>query len=423
MSNNKITNIYAREILDSRGNPTVEVTVEAGEIKAKAKVPSGASTGKHEALELRDNDKARYGGKGVLKAIANVNARIKPALLGFSVDGLSQIDQRMIDLDGTPNKERLGANAILGVSLACARAGALANNLPLYQFIRQYYHFRFAEYLLPVPLVNVVNGGAHADNNLDFQEFWIIPQNIKTCKERVRAMAEIFHALGKIISQAGLDTDVGSEGGYAPNFAGVDQVWQMMSAAISSAGYGLGQEIFFGMDAGSSEFYDADKKIYSLKKENKEYSSRELSLVYQKWLAQYPFLALEDPFGEDDWLAWKNFKLQVSSINKNILLIGDDLFTTNVALLKKGIDQDLANAILIKPNQIGTLSETIACVKLAQQHHFKIAVSHRSGETEDDFIADLAVAVNSDFIKAGAPSRSERVVKYNRLMEIEEEIM
>ncbi|MDP2586726.1 MAG: phosphopyruvate hydratase [Candidatus Komeilibacteria bacterium] len=420
---NKITNLYAREILDSRGNPTVEVTVEAGEIKAKAKVPSGASTGKYEALELRDNDKDRYGGKGVLTAIEHVNSEIKKVLLGFSVDDLSSVDQRMIDLDGTPDKSRLGANAILGVSLACARAGALANNLPLYKFIRQYYHFRFADYQLPVPLVNVINGGAHADNNLDFQEFWIIPAGIKIFKERVRAMSEIFHALGKIISKAGMDTDVGNEGGYAPNFKNTDQVWQMMAQAVADAKYNLGEQIFFGMDAGASEFYNAGNQKYELKMENKNLSSDELSLIYQQWFAKYPFLALEDPFAEEDWSAWKNFKSHLSGLNNKILLIGDDLFTTNVNLLKKGIAEDAANAVLIKPNQIGTLSETISCVKLAQQHNFKVAVSHRSGETEDDFIADLAVAVNSDFIKTGAPSRSERVVKYNRLMEIEAEIM
>ncbi|MFA6304978.1 MAG: phosphopyruvate hydratase, partial [Patescibacteria group bacterium] len=369
-----------------------------------------------------DNDKARYGGKGVLKAIEHVNLEIKQACLGFSVDQLPLIDQRRIDLDGTGNKARLGANAILGVSLAAARVGALEHNLPLYKFIRQCYKMNLADYKMPVPLVNVVNGGAHADNNLDFQEFWIIPQNIKTIKERIRAVSEIFHTLGKIFVASGYDTDVGNEGGYAPNFKTTNEVWQKLSQAVSQAGYGLGKEIFFGMDAGSSEFYDEQEKKYILKLENKNFSAAELSLVYQQWMSAYPFLALEDPFAQDDWDGWQKFQAQLLGINKNLLLIGDDLFTTNVARLRLGIEKKAANAILIKPNQIGTLTETMACIKLAQKHNFKIAVSHRSGETEDDFIADLAVAVNSDYIKTGAPSRSERVAKYNRLMEIESEL-
>ena len=417
---NKINDIYAREILDSRGNPTLEVGVETKAVAAAAKVPSGASTGAYEALELRDNDKARYGGKGVLKAIDNVNSKIRPALIGMEVEQLSQIDQRMIDLDGTENKARLGANAILGVSLACARAGALCQPKPLYEFIRSAYHLKFSSFKLPIPLTNVVNGGSHADSNLDFQEFWLIPSKINTIKERIRAIAEVFHSLGEILTKKGFDTDVGNEGGYAPDFKSVDEVWQLMVEAVQKAGYKLGEQIFLGMDAGASEFFKDGK--YQIKMEGKEYTAGELSGLYQSWIAKYPFLALEDPFDQEDWPAWKEFKTQISKINQDILIIGDDLFTTNVKRLQKGIDENVANAILIKPNQIGTLTETINCIKLAQENNLKIAVSHRSGETEDDFIADLAVAVNAEYIKTGAPSRSERLAKYNRLMEIEEEL-
>ncbi len=426
---NKITNIYAREILDSRGNPTLEVTVEAGKIITKAKVPSGASTGSYEAHELRDNDEDRYGGKGVLRAAQNVNQKIKAALLGLEVDQLSQLDQRMIELDGTPNKARLGGNAILGCSLALARAGAWVNNLPLYKFIRQFYFPAsrgagqlLAGFKLPVPLVNVINGGKHADSGLDFQEFWIIPQNLRLFKEKVRAMAEIFHQLGKILQQGGYDIGLGDEGGYAFKAKSYSEVWQFMLKAIQQAGYQAGAEIFLGLDAASSSFYNPQEGKYEIKLNGEKLSSGELAILYQKWLAQYPLLAFEDPFAEDDWRSWENFSLQLKSINQNILVIGDDLFTTNIARLEQGIKSGAANAILIKPNQIGTLTETVNCLKLALEHRFKVVISHRSGETEDDFIADLAVAVNADYIKTGAPSRSERVVKYNRLMEIEEEL-
>ena len=417
---NKITDIYAREILDSRGSPTIETAVEVGNVLAKAKVPSGASTGKYEALELRDNDKVRYSGKGVLNAIENINNKIKPVLLGYEVDKLSQIDQRLIDLDGTAYKSRLGANAILGVSLACARAAAVFYNQPLYKFIREVYKLKLKDYKMPVPLTNVVNGGVHADSNLDFQEFWIIPQNIKTIKERIRAVSEIFHKLGEIVEKRGYDTDVGNEGGYAPDIKNTIEAWEMIVQAVKEANYDLGKEIFLGMDAGASEFYKNGK--YKIKLEDKDYSAEELSQLYQSWMAKYPFLAFEDPFDQDDWEAWTKFKKQLSKVNSEILIVGDDLFTTNVSRLQKGIEKDAANAILIKLNQIGTLTETINCINLARKNNYKIAVSHRSGETTDDFIADLAVAVNSEYIKTGAPSRSERVAKYNRLMEIEEEL-
>ena len=416
----KITGVWAREILDSRGNPTLEVTVEAGKLSASAKVPSGASTGKFEALELRDNDRDRYGGKGVLKAIDNVNSRIKPAVLGLAAVRPSEIDLRLIDLDGSANKARLGANAILGVSLASCRLGALVSGLPLYKFIRQAFNLKLKGFSMPVPLTNIVNGGAHADSNLDFQEFWIIPAKIPVLKERIRAISEIFHALGVILKKKGLDTDVGNEGGYAPDFQSLDEVWQVIIEAVSQANYELGREIFLGLDAGASEFFNQGR--YEVKMENKAYSATELSELYQSWFARYPFLAIEDPFDQEDWGAWKEFKSQVGRTNPAISIIGDDLFTTNTARLERGIEEDSANAILIKPNQIGTLTETIAAIKLARNSNFKIAVSHRSGETDDDFIADLAVAANSEFIKTGAPSRSERVAKYNRLMAIEAEL-
>ena len=416
----KISDIYAREILDSRGNPTLEVTVEAGGQEAKASVPSGASTGSHEAYELRDKDQSRYGGQGVLKATENVNTKIKEALRGFSVEDISKLDQRMIDLDGTDNKSKLGANAILGVSLASSRLAAQLNTIELYQFIRQVYNFKLKDFKLPVPLCNIINGGKHADSNLDFQEFWIIPKGVDKFRERVRAISEIFHALGKIIQDKGYDSDVGNEGGYAPDVKNTEEVWQMIMQAISRSGYQAGLDIFLGMDVGASEFYEDER--YNLTLENQKYNSDELSEVYQKWLAGYPILAFEDPFSEDDWTAWQKFTKQIGSINKETVIIGDDLFTTSPDRLQKGIDEKSANAILIKLNQIGTLTETINCIKLAQSNNFKIAVSHRSGETSDHFIADLAVAVNSEYIKTGAPSRSERVVKYNRLMEIEEDL-
>jgi enolase len=420
IQNNKIVRVYAREVLDSRGNPTLEATVELKSgITASAKVPSGASTGVHEALELRDGDKTRFGGLGVLRAVSNVNDLINPVLKGVEIEKLTQIDQRMIDLDGTENKSRLGANAILGVSLACARAGALANNEPLYKFIRRIYKLKLKNFIMPTPLVNVMNGGKHANSNLDFQEFWIIPQGVNTFKEKIRAAAEIFHKLGGILLAKGYDTDFGDEGGYAPNVKSVEEVWQMMKEATKKANYELGKDVWFGIDSGSSSFYNKEKKVYELKHLGKDLTAEELSLLYQRWIADYSFLAFEDPFAEDEWEVWRNFKHQVLSINSKLLVIGDDLLTTNVSLLTRGLKEDSANGIIIKLNQIGTLTETINCLNLARSNGYKIIISHRSGETEDDFIADLAVAVNADYIKAGATSRSERVAKYNRLMEIE----
>ena len=418
---NKITNIYAREILDSRGDPTIEATVEVDKIIAKAKVPSGASTGKYEALELRDNDQERYNGKGVLKAIQNVNGEINNDLKGKDILDLKNLDQRLIDLDGTANKSRLGANAILSVSLALARAGALVNNLPLYKFIQQYYKFD-DHFTMPVPLANLVNGGLHADSSLDFQEFWVIPQGIDSFKERARAVSEIFHHLGKILTSKKYDTDLGNEGGYAPNVKSSEEVWEMMLEAVKRAGYQAGQQIFLGMDAGTSTLFDPETGKYVFKRENKNLSPEELTLLYEGWLAKYPFMAFEDPFGEDEWASWISFNQKLSGINKKILLIGDDLLATNIGRLREAMEKQAINSVLIKPNQIGTLTETINCVKLAQTNNLKIAVSHRSGETEDDFIADLAVAVKAEYVKIGSTARSERIAKYNRLMEIEQEL-
>jgi len=416
--NNKIDKVYGREILDSRGNPTLEVTVELKSgVVGKAKVPSGASTGIHEALELRDGDKERFNGLGVLRAAASIHDLIEPVLKGMDPAKIALIDQRMIDLDGTENKSRLGANATIGVSLATARAAALASGEELYRFIRQAYKLKLKDFLLPTPLVNIVNGGKHASSNIDWQEFWIIPAGIKTFAEKIRAASEIFHKLGNILENRGLDTDVGNEGGYAPNVKSVDEVWQMIIEAIKSAKYREGEDIFLGMDAGSSSFFDKKTGLYKVGGQN--LTAADLSLIYQRFLADYPFLAFEDPFAEDEWSSWTTFKKQILSINNSALIIGDDLYTTNSRLLSRGLTEDAANGIIIKPNQIGTLTESINCLNLARKNGYKIIISHRSGETEDDFIADLAVAVNADYIKAGAPSRSERVVKYNRLLEIE----
>ena len=417
----KITGIYAREILDSRGDPTIEATVEVGKIIAKAKVPSGASTGTYEALELRDGDKVRYSGKGVLKAIQNVNGEINNDLKGKDVLDLESLDKRLIDLDGTANKSRLGANAILSVSLAAARAATLVSKKPLYKFIQEYYKFD-DHFVMPVPLANLVNGGMHADSSLDFQEFWVIPQGIATFKERTRAVSEIFHNLGKILISKKYDTDLGNEGGYAPNVKSAEEVWEMMLEAIQQSGYKAGQQIFLGMDAGSSTLFDSETGKYVFKRENKNLTKEELSLLYEGWLAKYPLTAFEDPFAEDEWSSWAVFNQKLANLNKNILLIGDDLLTTNIKRVREGIEKQAINSVLIKPNQIGTLTETINCIKLAQANNFKIVVSHRSGETEDDFIADLAIAVKSEYVKIGSTARSERIVKYNRLMEIEQEL-
>jgi len=417
----KIKNIKAIEILDSRGNPTVQVTVTLDNgLKSKASVPSGASTGVHEALELRDGDKKRFGGKGVLKAIKNVNTIINKLLVGEDINDLLKIDSLMVKEDGTDNKSKLGANAILGVSLACARVGALANNKSLFNHLRDVYKLNKKGYVLPTPLSNIVNGGKHADNNLDWQEFWIIPAGIKDYPEALRACAEVFHTLAKELKAAGHATNVGDEGGYAPQLNNAKEVWEAIQKAIKDSGYKPGKHIYMGMDAGSSEFYNNDSGMYELKGEGINANREEMVAMFESWVKDYPILAIEDPFDQDDWESWE--KITANKKFKGVSLIGDDLFVTNVKRLQKGIDQKVANAILIKVNQIGSVSETMAAIKLAQDNNYKIAISHRSGETTDDFIADLAVAVNADYIKTGATSRGERVAKYNRLLEIYNEI-
>lgn len=413
----KIKDIIAREILDSRGNPTVETKVILdNSLSARASVPSGASTGVHEACELRDGDPKRYGGLGVLKAVENVNQKIAPGLKGREISGQAEIDRLMIDLDGTDNKKNLGANAILSVSLSAARAGALAAGKELYEYISETYDLKPKTYSLPTPSFNIFNGGKHADTNLDFQEFMILPLRETTLAEKVRLGAEIFHALGGVLKAAGLDTDVGAEGGYAPDITSSIQAIEMIVAAAVKAGYRPGADVGLGIDVGSSQLYNPETKKYLFRLDQASFTSATLAGLYREWFRKYPIVSLEDGLSEDDWAGWQELTRELGD---ELLLIGDDLFVTNTARLRRGLKERAANAILIKPNQVGTLTETIECVRLAQNHNYKVMVSHRSGETCDDFIADLAVAVGADYIKAGSLSRGERLAKYNRLMEIE----
>ena len=415
----KIKSIKALEILDSRGNPTVRVQVSLSNgASASASVPSGASTGSHEALELRDGDKKRYGGKGVIQAVQNVNNVIAPRLKGKSPFKQRKIDQLMIELDGTENKAKLGANAILGVSLALARAAASAVKLPLYQYLRRIYQLPFKEFKLPTPTMNILNGGAHANWSLDIQEFMIVPLQ-KSFAEKLRCGAEIFQALGALLKKKGYDTLKGDEGGYAPRLAGNEAAFAVILEAISQAGYVAGKGVKLAIDAAASEFYNKKNKVYQLKADQKNLSSGEMIGLVENWINRYPLISVEDGLAEDDW---QNWAVLTRKIGKKVSLVGDDLFVTNVKRLQKGIGQKIGNAILIKLNQIGTLSETIDAIVLAKQNGYKTSISHRSGETADTFIADLAVAVNSEFIKTGSLSRSERVEKYNRLLEIEQEL-
>ncbi len=425
----KIKNITAREILDSRGNPTVEAQVELENgIKAKASVPSGASTGEHEAHELRDGDNKRFSGQGVLNAVKNVKEKISKELKGMDVTKQEKIDQAMIKLDGTKNKKKLGANAILAVSLACARAGSIIFKKELYDYIRGTFDFRLSTpshatghaFDLPVPSFNIFNGGKHADTNLDFQEFMIIAMDRKKkFSEMVQMGAEIFHELGKVIKEAGFDTDIGNEGGYAPDINSSVQAMEFILAATVRAGYKVGKEVGLGVDVGSSELYDVRTRKYIFRLDQASFANTTLIDLYYDWLKKFNVVSIEDGLAEDDWDGWKEM---TKALGKEIMVVGDDLFVTNVERLKKGIKKKVANTVLIKPNQVGTLTETIECVKLARENKYKIFVSHRSGETTDDFIADLAVAVGADYVKFGAPSRGERVCKYNRLMEIESQI-
>lgn len=409
----EIVNIKAREILDSRGNPTVEadVTLSTGVI-ARAAVPSGASTGSHEALELRDGDKKRYGGKGVLTAVKHINHEINQALNGLDPKQQSFIDQRMLELDGTANKGKLGANAILAVSLAVAKAAAVENGLPLYRYLNT-----DGKFLMPVPLMNVINGGAHADNNLDIQEFMIVPVGAPSFSEALRYGAEIFHALKKTLHDRHLTTAVGDEGGFAPNLKSNDEAIEVLLTAIEVAGYKIGKDIYLALDVASSEFYK--EGFYELRSENKKLTSEQMVGYLENWVEQYPIISIEDGMSENDWDGWN---LLTQRLGKRVQLVGDDLFVTNPKIFAKGIKANVANAILIKLNQIGTLTETLETIAMAKKAGYAAIISHRSGETEDVTIADLAVATAVGQIKTGSLSRSDRVAKYNQLLRIEAEL-
>ena len=408
-----IVDIIGREILDSRGNPTVEVDVmlESG-VVGRAAIPSGASTGAHEAVEKRDGIKKRFHGKGVQKAVDAVNTEIFETIAGMDATEQMLIDQMMIDLDGTENKSRLGANAILGVSLATAHAAANALNLPLYRYVGGSF-----SHLLPTPMMNIINGGAHADNGLDFQEFMIMPISAVTSAESIRMGSEIFHSLKKLLSENGLNTAVGDEGGFAPSFKNVEQALGFIEKAIKSAGYKSGDDVVLALDIASTEFFKKGK--YHLKGENKILTSDQIISVYEKLTAKFPIVSIEDGMAEDDWDGWVEL---TKRLGDKIQIVGDDLFVTNTDRLKKGIDKKAANALLVKVNQIGTLTETLNAVQMAQKAGFGIVFSHRSGETEDCTLADLAVATNAGQIKTGSLSRSDRIAKYNQLIRIEEEL-
>jgi len=419
----KILKINAREILDSRGNPTVEaeVILDCG-ILARASVPSGASVGEHEALELRDKDKKRYGGMGVTKACENINTKISRKLKGADILGQQEIDHAMIRLDNSSNKSSLGANAMLAVSLACCRAGAIVSNLELYKYIQKCYKLdRISK--IPTPMFNVFNGGKHADTNLNIQELMIVPVGIKDFVEQVRAGAEIFHALANVLREHNLDTDVGNEGGYAPNINSTMQALDMILTAIERAGYEAGKQIGLAIDVGASELYDAEKRLYIFDLDDNYLIADQLISLYQDWANYYPIFSIEDGLAQDDWENWeelnKEFIRFKPLVNKHkMLIVGDDLTVTNTERLQAAIKRKACNAVILKPNQIGTLSESIEFAKMAKTSDIKIITSHRSGETCDDFIADLAIAIGSDFVKFGSLSRGERVSKYNRLMEI-----
>lgn len=407
-----INAIVAREILDSRGNPTVEcdVYLDSG-VFGRAAVPSGASTGVREALELRDKD-ARYNGKGVLKAVENIHTKIQPALIGFDVTQQASIDAQMIEADGTENKSQFGANAILGVSMACARAAANYVGQPLYRYLGG-----AGAVQMPVPMMNVINGGAHANNNLDLQEFMIIPVGAPSFSEAVRYGAETFHALKKIINARGMSTAVGDEGGFAPNIDSHEEAIELIIEAIQAAGYVPGKDIAIGLDCASSEFFEDGR--YVQKGQGKSYTADEWIDVLENWVGRYPIISIEDGMAEGDWEGWKKL---TDRLGRRVQLVGDDLFVTNPKILREGIQKGVANSILIKVNQVGSLTETLAAIEMAKRAGYSVVVSHRSGETEDSFIADLAVAVNAGQIKTGSMSRSDRIAKYNQLLRIEEEL-
>lgn len=420
MSKTTISKIKAREILDSRGDPTIEVTVVlAGGEEGLASVPSGASTGIHEAYELRDGDKERYEGKGVLRAIHNIETQIDQALNGLDAADQKMIDQSMVTLDGTPNKHNLGANAILGVSLACARAVSVANNIPLYEYLRTLFGYEQQSLSLPVPMMNILNGGRHADNAVDIQEFMVVPKILKdgkiSYKDSIRAGSEVFHTLGQLLKKHNLQTDVGNEGGYAPRLESNQQALDFLVLAIKEAGYKPGEDISLALDIAASEFFKNGKYVF----EGQNKSAQDMIVQYNKWLENYPIISIEDGLSEDDWQGWQEMTRKIGS---KIMLVGDDLFVTNSERLNLGLQFKAANAVLIKPNQIGSLCQTIDTIKLAQANNYNCVISHRSGETTDAFIVDLAVAVGAPYIKAGSVSRGERVAKYNRLMDIEQSL-
>jgi enolase len=416
----KITKIFAREILDSRGNPTVEVEIELESgTKASAAVPSGASTGTYEALELRDKDSSRYCGLGVLNAVENVNDIILKEIVGMEVYDQVNIDKKMIKLDGTENKSKLGANAILGVSLACARAAAIDNKMLLYSFIAKSYKLKVKNYKLPIPMFNVINGGQHSDSGLSIQEFKIVPNGIKSFKEQLRAGSEIFQELKKLLSSEGFAVSVGDEGGFAPKLESNTQALEFINQAIENAGYKKGIEVSTGIDSAASSFFDENEEKYIFKPENSMLTREMLINIYNEWISKYNVISIEDGLNENDWDGWAQMN---EKMGERIMLIGDDLLVTNVKRLKTAIKKKACNAVLIKVNQIGTLTETVECMKLAKKNKMKTVVSHRSGETTDDFIADLAVGAGADYIKSGSLSRGERICKYNRLLRIEEEI-
>ena len=414
MAETAITEIRAREILDSRGNPTIstQVFLSSGTV-GKAAVPSGASTGTHEALELRDGNLSRYFGKGVLKAVANVKEIIAPHIVGLDALDQEEIDKRLIQLDGTPSKKKLGANAILSVSMAVAHAASQATSLPLYNYLGKKETYR-----LPVPLINILNGGSHADNNVDIQEFMIVPTGSPNFSEAIRMSAEVFHHLKKILQKKDYNTSVGDEGGFAPNLKSNEEALELILESIQKAGYRPGEDIFLAIDVAASEFF-TDKKYFFKKSDGSKRSSDEMVNFYESLVQKYPIISIEDGFAEDDWEGWK---LMTEVLGHRIQIVGDDIFVTNLERFKKGVEKKIGNSILIKLNQIGTLSETIETIRYAHEKEYSTVISHRSGETEDTFIADLSVAVDSGQIKTGSLSRSERVAKYNRLLEIEEEL-
>ena len=410
-----IIDVYAREVLDSRGNPTVEVevTTESGAF-GRAIVPSGASTGEHEAVELRDNDKNRYLGKGVQKAVDNVNEIISPEIQGYDVSQQILIDKKMLELDGTPNKSKLGANAILAVSMACARAAADYYGLPLYQ-----YFGGFNAHQLPTPMMNILNGGAHADWCIDIQEIMIMPVGAHTFKDALRMGAEVFHNLKQVLKCKGCNTAVGDEGGYAPKLTSNEDALKSVIEAIKKAGYVPGKDIFIAMDVASSEFYNSETKMYELKSEGKTLNANQMVEFYEELCSKYPIISIEDGLDQNDWAGWK---VLTQKLGKKVQLVGDDLFVTNTERLQKGIQNNTANAILIKVNQIGTLTETFAAIEMAKKAGYAAVISHRSGETEDTTIADIAVGLNAGQIKTGSLSRTDRIAKYNKLIRIEDEL-